>query len=499
MPVAAELDPELCGTVRNDWMQQNRDCTDQVRGRVENSLQARAILLSVGRGEFPRLLLHKVAVDRGNSIPDAKDRHRHEKRIRCALVVCDKLLLLTLPKEGLLKVLFRFCERALGFWNAPITVTVNHRDRSVRQVSQIISKVRVVAVNQPFIGEIRILSEGRIAQQIVAQGVVAGRAEGIERIHNRVWIDHVALRLRHLVLLVVNPPVGKDGLGQRQTGSHQERRPVNRMEAQDVLADHVQVGGPEFLEIVASLFTFCVTHAGHVARERVIPDVNHLIGIIRPWDTPLQSPATDRDVSEAALDEADHFIAPVFGLHKLGVVPVKLQQALLKCGESKEIVLFIDQFRRAAADVAIGRVGAVGNVALIINAVTTLVLTLIDHARLILLRKANQALNARDVLRLVGIDKVRVLNAEFLPEFDEELSLLRHEFRWLHACCFCCPLQFFTVLVRPGQVSHIIAAHALVARDDVTNNRGVGGANMRPRIRIVKRCRQIKFAHCLNF
>ena len=43
------------------------------------------------------------------------------------------------------------------------------------------------------------------------------------------------------------PPAVRDDLfGQRLAGSHQERRPIHGVEADDVLADHVNVGGPEF-------------------------------------------------------------------------------------------------------------------------------------------------------------------------------------------------------------------------------------------------------------
>ena len=38
--------------------------------------------------------------------------------------------------------------------------------------------------------------------------------------------------------------MGEDALRRRDAGAHQEGRPVDGVEAQDVLADHVQVGRP---------------------------------------------------------------------------------------------------------------------------------------------------------------------------------------------------------------------------------------------------------------
>ncbi len=57
----------------------------------------------------------------------------------------------------------------------------------------------------------------------------------------------VAARLAHLVVLEQQPAVRENALRQRQVRGHQERRPVDGVEAHDLLADQVQIGRPQIL------------------------------------------------------------------------------------------------------------------------------------------------------------------------------------------------------------------------------------------------------------
>ena len=53
-------------------------------------------------------------------------------------------------------------------------------------------------------------------------------------------IGHIAQRLRFLLPAIEQETVAENLLRYRQTGAHQECRPVNRMEADNVLSNQVQ-------------------------------------------------------------------------------------------------------------------------------------------------------------------------------------------------------------------------------------------------------------------
>src|SRR3546814_5523491 len=86
-------------------------------------------------------------------------------------------------------------------------------------------------------------AEAHLAQQVIAQRV---DPEALGEVHR---IDDIAQRFRHFLAAVEQESVTEDLFRQRQTGAHQEGRPVNRMKTHDILTDHMNVGGPEFSEI----------------------------------------------------------------------------------------------------------------------------------------------------------------------------------------------------------------------------------------------------------
>ena len=113
---------------------------------------------------------------------------------------------------------------------------------------------------------------------------------------------------------------------QRQLGGHQERRPIDRVEANDVLADQMDVGGPVF-GIVAGRVG--IADRGHVGGQRVDPDVHHMIGRAGNLDPPVEAGARDAEVAQAALDEADNLVAATVGADEVGIVAVQREQGVL--------------------------------------------------------------------------------------------------------------------------------------------------------------------------
>ena len=67
-------------------------------------------------------------------------------------------------------------------------------------------------------------------------------------------------------------PLGDDALRQGQPGGHQESRPVDAVEAGDLLADEVHVGGPELIKArLVSGIIRAVAEGGDVVGQRVEP------------------------------------------------------------------------------------------------------------------------------------------------------------------------------------------------------------------------------------
>ena len=88
--------------------------------------------------------------------------------------------------------------------------------------------------------------------------------------------------LAHLVVLKQQPAVGENALRQREVGGHQECGPVNGMETDDLLADQMQVGGPEVVAV-----NFFAMNGAHIGGQRVEPDVENVLRLVGHGDAPF--------------------------------------------------------------------------------------------------------------------------------------------------------------------------------------------------------------------
>ena len=122
----------------------------------------------------------------------------------------------------------------------------DHRQRALRQIAEVVGEVGVDAVDDRLVAVIAVLAERHLAQEEIAELIDAVGVGHRER------IDHVADRLRHLLAAVEQEAVREDALRHLDAGRHQEGRPIDRVEADDVLADDVQRGRPVALEFLAA-------------------------------------------------------------------------------------------------------------------------------------------------------------------------------------------------------------------------------------------------------
>ena len=127
---------------------------------------------------------------------------------------------------------------ALVHRHRAVEIAVDHGCDALDQVAEIVGEVAVDAVHHGAVREVAVIAERNLAQQEVAHLVEPVALDHVER------IDDVADRFRDLLALVGPPSVREDPLGRIDARAHQEGRPVDRVEAQDILAHHVKIARP---------------------------------------------------------------------------------------------------------------------------------------------------------------------------------------------------------------------------------------------------------------
>lgn len=111
--------------------------------------------------------------------------------------------------------------------------------------------------------------------------------------------DDIAQALGHLVPVHGPVGMGHDPLRQGQLGGHQERNPVDGVEADNVFPDDVVVGRPRAgggnRHRRGGLAVPRETSCGEIVGERVEPDVDGVPVIAWHRDAPLDSASNSRD------------------------------------------------------------------------------------------------------------------------------------------------------------------------------------------------------------
>ena len=183
------------------------------------------------------------------------------------------------------------------------------------------------------------------------------------------------------------------------------------MKAQNFFPDQVQVCRPVFFPLQ---FIVAVTHAGHVARQRVVPHVKHVLLVPRPGNSPLHRCAAHGKVSQPALHERHHFVSPSLRLHEFRMLFVKVQQPPLKRRKLEVIVFLANLFERALALRAKPALERLIHVHFIVNAVEPFILALVDESVVHCLQQ--QAMHRAVVSRLGGADETVNPQAKLAPQ-----------------------------------------------------------------------------------
>ena len=77
-------------------------------------------------------------------------------------------------------------------------------------------------------------------------------------------------------------------LRQRLSQCHQEDRPVNGMETDNILTNQMKVCGPEFLILLRAVALTIIADTGNVVRQCIQPYINNMLVIKVYRNSPLK-------------------------------------------------------------------------------------------------------------------------------------------------------------------------------------------------------------------
>ncbi len=439
-------------------------------------MQGRLVLLL---GQRPRLFDLQIPVDGAH-------RRDHLLNAGTQLHVCDGVFhalgggLDALP-QGLL---FRGVERLGGdLREHAATVARGHVQHAAEQVPQVVGKVSVIAADKGLLGKAGILPQIHLGHHKVAEGI---QPIAVNHVHR---VDGVPQRLAHLALAAEPPAMRKNHLRLRHAHGLEHRRPVHRVRGQNVFADQMAGGGPPLLE---ARLVGEIPHAADVIDQRVKPDVRDIVAVERQFNPPPHAAlrARNAQILKRLAQEPQRLIAPEIRLNKGGMLLDIFDEPVLILAHPEEVVGLLDRLHRA---VALG--------ARALHQVLLRVKTLAGHAiHAIVFRAVNLTavvqilqdfLHHNLVAVLGGADKVIVRDVQRLPEHLEADDgpvglLLRSDPGGLRGL-----LNLLPMLIRARQKPGGHPHQAVIARQHVPQNRGVGVPDVRLVIDVINGRRDV--------
>ncbi|CAB4921227.1 unannotated protein [freshwater metagenome] len=241
------------------------------------------------------------------------------------------------------------------------------------------------------------------------------------------------------------------------------------MEPRDVLADDVQIGGPELpVRLRVGLGETCT---GEVVGQRVDPHVHHVRGIAGYRHTPVECGPRDRQVAQTALDEVHDLVAARVRRDEIGRRVVHLEQFVLVLREPEEVRRLLGPLdgrvrlgRDAGAVLGQGGLG-LGVERLVADRVPAGVGVEVDVA--VRLHPSPQFLAGGMVVGIGGADEAAVGALQQIVRRLEGVGIARRELADVDALVLRGLLHLEAVLVGSRQKTHVVAIEALEARDRV--------------------------------
>ena len=143
-----------------------------------------------------------------------------------------------------------------------------------------------------------------LAQEVVTHRICSPLLE------KRLRIDDVPGGLRELPPVLRDVPLDEDAGGNGEACGLQDRRPVQTMEPNDVLAHEVEPLASFLPEGNVSSRLVRQSERGDVVGEGVHPDVENVVGLFGDRNAPLHARPAHAEVAQPLVDHREDLVAP---------------------------------------------------------------------------------------------------------------------------------------------------------------------------------------------
>ena len=127
-------------------------------------------------------------------------------------------------------------------------------------------------------------------------------------------------------------------LGKGNIQSHEENRPVDGMETDDILTDQMEICRPVLIEKLAAIAICVITDTGDVVGQCIQPYIGNMLGIEINRNSPGEAGAGYTQILKTRLKEVIyHLVLTGYRLNEFGMFVIVLHQTVRILGHLEEV------------------------------------------------------------------------------------------------------------------------------------------------------------------
>ena len=265
----SELCEDLFRCLRHEGFQNSCSRLDTLNQIVKYGLQTVSLSLVLCKCPWHRLI--NVLVAAFEEVEDLGNRICHTQILHFCICLLRHIFRNSL-QICIYSLLFLRISNTFICYHAS-KILIGHGNRSVYQISQCICKVRVHTLNHQFPGNHTIIFKRHLVKHEITHCIHT------KEIYQLISIQYIALGFTHLAVTLQQPRMSEHLLRKRKIQCHQEDRPVNCMETDNVFSDQVQICRPVLLKLLSAVSVTVISDSGNVVGQRIQPYINHMLRI----------------------------------------------------------------------------------------------------------------------------------------------------------------------------------------------------------------------------
>ena len=359
-------------------------------------------------------------------------------------------------------------------------ILIRHRNRTVHQITESIRQIRIQPLYHQLPADDSVIIERHLMQHKITDGIHAEEGNQIIR------IQHIPPGFAHLHALAVcflriglkKPRVSEYLLRQRKPQSHQHDRPVDRMEAENILSDQMKIRRPELPEQFAALSVRIISKSRDIVAERVNPDIHDMLIVKIHRNSPFEGSPGYTQILQARYQKViHHLILPGFRLNELRMAVDMINQSLRIFAKSQEI-RFLSGGLTLSAAVRAFAVHQLGRrkEGFARRTIHSFIISLVDIPLIVKLLK--YLLNLSLMVFVGCPDELIIRRIHQIPYFFDLPCHMIHEFLRTDSGLPCLRLDLLTMLVGSCLKEHIVSLQPLESGNTVCKHNLIRIADM---------------------